>query len=681
MFKFPTSLPLSQGFRPSFFKQLSRESSDNLLLLLALLLTLASHYPYLNWSISLTSLGFLMWRAYLAFAGHALPRRWILNAVSLASIALVVFTYKAFLGRDPGVALLVLLVSAKTLEMHLRRDSNVVLFLAYFCLLISFFHTQALSSAFLVILALFFLLTTHLSFQYGRLYPPLWTRMKAALKLMGLALPMMLICFVFFPRIQGPLWGNGDPSGNAKSGLSDTLSPGNISKLALSEDIALRVKLSQKAPAQSQLYWRAYVLSQFDGKSWSRSPINSSPLRAPKLNEIDELDQMKKNIVQEIILEPKETTILISLDFPTKAPTLTEFEPELNQNGEILIKHASNQRLRYQVSSNLNYRLDAQLDNSERQALIKLPNYGNQRTHQLAFEIAQQNPSSEQRVRAVLAYFREQEFFYTLEPPLLGTNSIDEFLFKSRQGFCEHYSSSFVFLMRSMGIPARIVTGYQGGSLNPFDGYLEIRQSDAHAWAEVWIQDKGWVRIDPTAAVAPNRISLNLASTQPRSALAQLTKLAFPQTEWTHYVRQRWSALNNNWNQWVLNFNQEKQFNLFRGLGLETPDWRNIAIIFILSATLCLAIIAIPLLRQQVPHLGALDRLYFELLERLKRLGHPVSSNIGPHALLEEVLDKLNPEKQDVLRSFIKQYIALQYAGQEVDTKNMKQLKHVLKRL
>jgi hypothetical protein len=299
----------------------------------------------------------------------------------------------------------------------------------------------------------------------------------------------------------------------------------------------------------------------------------------------------------------------------------------------------------------------------------------------LAFEIAQQNPSSEQRVRAVLAYFREQEFFYTLEPPLLGTNSIDEFLFKSRQGFCEHYSSSFVFLMRSMGIPARIVTGYQGGSLNPFDGYLEIRQSDAHAWTEVWIQNKGWVRIDPTAAVAPNRISLNLASTQPRSALAQLTNIAFPQTEWTHYVRQRWSALNNNWNQWVLNFNQEKQFNLFRGLGLETPDWRNIAIIFILSATLCLAIIAIPLLRQQVPHLGALDRLYFELLERLKRLGHPVSANIGPHALLEEVLDKLSPEKQDVLRSFINQYIALQYAGQEVDTKNMKQLKHVLKRL
>ena len=202
MFKFPTSLPLSQGFRPSFFKQLSRESSDNLLLLLALLLTLASHYPYLNWSISLTSLGFLMWRAYLAFAGRALPRRWILNAVSLASIALVVFTYKAFLGRDPGVALLVLLVSAKTLEMHLRRDSNVVLFLAYFCLLISFFHTQALSSSLLVILALFFLLTTHLSFQYGRLYPPLWTRMKAALKLMGLALPMMLICFVPFSEID-----------------------------------------------------------------------------------------------------------------------------------------------------------------------------------------------------------------------------------------------------------------------------------------------------------------------------------------------------------------------------------------------------------------------------------------------------------------------------------------------
>jgi transglutaminase-like putative cysteine protease len=677
MLKFPSSLTQNLGFR-QLSPQFSRESSDNFLLLLALLLTLASHYPYLNWSISLTSLGFLIWRGYLALMGRALPRRWILNAISLAAIALVVFTYKAFLGREPGVALLVLLVSAKTLEMHLRRDSNVVLFLAYFCLLISFFHSQTLSSTLLVTLALFFLLTTHLSFQYERLYPPLWTRMKAALKLMGLALPMMLICFVFFPRIQGPLWGNGDPNANAKSGLSDTLSPGNISKLALSEDIALRVKLSQKAPEQSQLYWRAYVLNQFDGKSWTRSTIQSSPLvdsRTPQL------DQLTQNIDQEIILEPKENTILISLDFPNKAPHIPELEPDLNQHGEILIKHASNQRLRYQISSNLSYRLDAELDHIDRQVHLNLPRRGNPRTHQLAYTIAQHYPSSEQRVQAVLRYFREQEFFYTLEPPLLSGNSIDEFLFNTRQGFCEHYSSSFVFLMRSMGIPARIVTGYQGGSLNPFDGFVEIRQSDAHAWAEVWIQDKGWQRVDPTAAVAPNRISLNLASTQPRSALAQFTQIAFPQNEWTQYLRQRWSALNNNWNQWVLNFNQEKQFNLFRGLGLENPDWRSIAIIFILCATLCLAIIAIPLLRPQVPHLGALDRLYFDLIEKLKRLGHPVATHMGPNALLEQVVDQLSPEKQEVLRAFIRHYVTLQYAGQVIEANHLSQLKQLLKRL
>jgi hypothetical protein len=653
-------------------QQLPRESSDNFLLLAALLLTLSSHYPYLDWSIVLTSLGFLVWRAYLALYGLALPRRWILNGVSLAAIALVILTYKAFLGREPGVALLVLLVSAKTLEMHLRRDSNVVLFLAYFCLLISFFHTQALSSALLVILALFFLLTTHLSFQYGRLYPSLWNRMKTTLKLMGLALPMMLVCFVFFPRIQGPLWGNIDPNTNAKSGLSDTLSPGNISKLALSEEIALRVKLSQKAPEQSQLYWRAYVLTQFNGKSWSRTPINEAQLRAPNL------DQLTQNIVQEITLEPKENTILIALDFPNTAPKLSEFETKINQNGEIHINSASTKRLRYQQNSNLHYRLDAQLSASERQALLGLPSRGNFRTHQLAHEIAQQHANSEQRVQAVLNYFRQQEFFYTLEPPLLiSPNSIDEFLFLSRKGFCEHYSSSFVFLMRSMGIPARIVTGYQGGSINQFDGYLEIRQSDAHAWAEVWIQGKGWLRIDPTAAVAPNRIALNLASTQSRSALAQFTQLAFPQAQWTQYIRQRWSSLNNNWNQWVLNFNQEKQFDLFRSLGLEKPNWRTIGIIFMISATLCLAIIAIYLLRQQVPHLAALDRLYLELIKKLNQLGIPVSNNFGPYTLLKKIDGKLTLEKQETLQNFLKHYIALQYEKQTNDLQNSKQQKQL----
>jgi transglutaminase-like putative cysteine protease len=437
------------------------------------------------------------------------------------------------------------------------------------------------------------------------------------------------------------------------------MSPGNISNLALSEEIAFRVKFSQTLPDKSLLYWRGIVLNRFNGKTWSHEDVQRiAPDSTPV--QID-----GKPVRQQIILEPNGQRWLFALDIPMLAPTVDGMTSSINTQLEIHSSQAINSRIRYDAVSYPSYQLQVQLTPRELQSSLALPPGFNPKTLSYANQLKQRVQDNQQRIQEVLQLFRREKFVYTLEPPLLGENSIDEFLFASRAGFCEHYSSAFVVLMRAMGIPARVVTGYQGGSPNSVDGYMEVRQSDAHAWAEVWLSGRGWIRVDPTAAVAPERVMQNLFSTQPRRGMSGLVNFAMGSNSWLQSMRMQWNAINNSWNLWVLNYNQAKQIDLMRSLGLSEWDWPQLALIFFFVAIAIMAIVALPLMRNQT-QISALDRVYLSLCQKLANQGVIRADHEGPFTFMQRIKDRLPEAKYHTLQEFLSLYSASKYGKNAV---------------
>lgn len=634
---------------------LARDKADTLLLLTSYLLVLLPHLPLLDWWITGSCAFLILWRAWLTLTGRRLPPAWLLIPISLALMGGIFLTYRGFFVREAGVAMVVLLLSCKLLEMHARRDVFVVIFLSFFLLLTSFFYSQSMASAALALLATLALLTTLQSFQYTAAFPSLWHRIKLSLKILGLAIPLTVVAFFLFPRIQGPLWSLPGDGHSGRSGLSDSMAPGNISKLALSEEIAFRVKFDGPPPDKSQLYWRAIVLNYFDGRAWSRQdfPRESRPQ--------DLFSSSGPEVRQQIIQEASGQAWLFGLDLPGAPPLLEGMRSSLNTQFEMYASQAINSRIRYQLSSYPNYRLQAEYEPRHLKSSVELPPGTNPQTRRYADQLRQRTSNRQERIDAVLQLFRRENFSYTLEPPLLPEiNGVDEFLFVSRSGFCEHYASAFVLLMRAMDIPARVVTGYQGGTYNNVDGYLEVRQSDAHAWAEVWLAGRGWVRIDPTAAVAPERVTLNLSSTQRERGMAGLVNFAIGANTWFQNVRMRWNAANNAWNLWMLNYNQAKQLDFLRSLGLSELDWPQLAALFFLLGSVAMSLVALPLVLNR-PKISALDQLYFRLCQKLAGKTYPKMLHEGPSAYAERLKLCLPEPQFQTIQEFLCLYAAAKY--------------------
>ena len=643
------------GVHASWKKQpLSRDKADTLLLLTACLLVLIPHVQAMPGWVSTCCAMLMLWRGWLTLTGRRLPPSWILIPISLLMMAGVFLTFRTFFGREAGVTMVALLLACKLLEMHAKRDLFVVIFLSFFVLLTSFFYSQTIASAFMALAATATLLTAQLSFQYTGVIPSLWQRAKLGALILLLAIPLTVVSFFLFPRIQGPLWSLPGDANSARSGLSDSMSPGNISNLALSEDIAFRAKFSPATPEKSLLYWRGIVFNRFDGRTWSREDVirTSRPADLYRTN--------GKEIRQEIILEASGQAWLFALDIPGSAPVLEDMRTSLNTQFEIHSARSINNRIRYQVSSFPDYFLQTELTPQELQTSLELPAGFNPKTLSYAAQLSQRIKGNQQRIDAVLQLFRQEQFVYTLEPALLGENSIDDFLFTTRAGFCEHYSSAFVVLMRSMGIPARVITGYQGGAPNSVDGYLEVRQSDAHAWAEVWLTGRGWIRVDPTAAVAPERVMQNLFSTQPRRGMAGLVNLAMGNNSWLHSMRMQWDAINNSWNLWILNYNQARQMDFMHYLGLSELDWPQLSLFFFLMALAAMSVVALPLMRNR-PQISALDRIYSSLCQRLADKGMAKAAHEGPHAFMQRLQVSLTEAQYAPVRQFLTIYIATKY--------------------
>ena len=544
-------------------------------LMAAAVATAAPHVMHLPLWLSLLGGSVLLWRIGLWHRNARLPSRWLLALLVMVGVAGIGWQFHTLLGKEAGVALLFFLMALKPMEMRTRRDAMALVMLGFFLLLTHYFYSQSIPTG-LWLLATTTLLTATLIRVHGGAQPPSAIVRYAGL-LLAQAAPFMLIIFLLFPRVSGPLWGLPQDANSGLSGLSEQMSPGSLNNLIQSGAIAFRVRFSDEVPEKSDLYWRGPVFDDYDGHTW-RARVRD-PLRPGRPPVIEAGDRKVSYVTT---LEAHNQRWLLALDLPLVLPDDSGLAPTLSPTFVTLAREPVLSRTRFALTSSLDFVANRQETPAMLQQALRLPPGLNQRSRELAEAWRERFKTPERISRTALLFFRQEAFIYTLQPPLLGRHAVDDFLFGTRRGFCEHFASAYVFLMRAAGVPARVVAGYQGGELNPVDGYLTVRQSDAHAWAEIWLADQGWVRVDPTAAVAPSRIEVGIEAALP--AGDPLPALMRIDSEWLRDLRNRWDAANNTWNQWVLGYNPQRQREVLSRLGLSEPDWRSMTVAL---ATLC----------------------------------------------------------------------------------------------
>ena len=586
----------------------------------------------------------LLWRVLLAWYHKPLPPRWLLVLLVVAGSAGVAWQFRTLLGQGPGVALLILLLALKHLEARTARDGLAIVFLAFFLAMGQFFYSQVIPAALASAVATLIATTTLLVLTDDRDAPRIVMR-RAGIMLLQ-ALPLMLLLFVLFPRIQGPLWALPRDAGNAMTGLSDTMAPGSISQLSQSDAIAFRARFPDGVPPQKQLYWRGPVLAEFDGRAWRPTqdrPHAQLPYDEPNSGGID----------YETVIEPHGQHWVLALELPgaTTATTLATHDYQLVAKDPITV------RQRQLLRAYPGLQAGADEDPSILRRALFLPEDSNPRIRALAAQWRAKALSDEDVLRAAQTFFLRQRLLYTLAPPRLGEQSADEFLFDTKQGFCEHFANAFTVAMRAAGVPARVVTGYQGGEVNPVDGWLTVRQYDAHAWSEVWLPGRGWLRVDPTAISAPTRIDMNLASALPAGdPLPLLMRADF---SWLRDIRFRWDAVTNTWNRWVLGYNPDRQRDLLRRLGMVQPDWQRMTAALAALSGLALLVLTAWTLRQRRRRDPALAQ-WEKVSRRLAHLGLARRATEGPLDYAHRIAAAL-PQAGDDIQAIADLYARLRY--------------------
>ncbi len=629
-------------------------------LLAALALALGPHALRLPWWITAFAVALGLWRLYLARGARRLPSRWVLMALTVAGIGAVILGYGTVFGRSGGVALLIVLMGLKLLETRSRRDAVLLAQLGYFVVITQFLWDQTIPVALYQVLPLTALTATLVALSREGTIPTPAQALGTAGALLAQSLPVMLILFVFFPRLPSPLWAIPQDSASAVSGLSDTMSPGDLSRLSLSDAVAFRVDFRGDAPPSTQMYWRGPVLIRFDGRAWS-APFTSEYRSAG-------FEPLDAGVDYTVTLEPHQKRWLFALDLPATVPD----KAVLGADFQLLAKAPVRDRIRYDMRSHVRYRTELNEAEWERLRALRLPDEGNPRARALAQRWRAELGDPRAIVNAALQHFRSEQFFYTLQPPLLGEEPIDDFLFSTRRGFCEHFSSSFAFLMRAAGIPTRVVTGYQGGEFNPIGNYLIVRQADAHAWAEVWIAGEGWVRVDPTAAVSPARIQRGIASAVPvGDPLPVLMRAEF---SWLRQLRHTWDAAANAWNQWVLGFDDRRQRDLLRRVGLSTPSWETMGAAMLVGTGLVLLVFtALMLWRLRQQPADPVQRAYARFCRKLAGRGLARRDAEGPRDFSRRVA-LARPDLAVAVAAISRLYMELRY-GPRADAAAMQRLK------
>jgi transglutaminase-like putative cysteine protease len=539
--------------------------------------------------------------------------------------------YQTLLGRDPGMALLITLIGLKFLELKTTRDFVVSLFVFYLIILGSFLYGQSLWLGVWALLAagMSTAALVHLTQPTGL---DLTQRLRLSGVMLAKAVPLMLVVYLLFPRISGTLWGLPMDAYAGLSGMPDTMQPGSIRSLSESSEVAFRVDFDGAPPRQSELYWRGLVFMEFDGRGWQRGPV-----RRAEAASFVPLNAARR---YHVTLEPSNKPWMPALDLPAIRPRGARYQADFT----LEYREPIRERLNYTLTSYTRYNTGA-LELAERTRALQLPPDTSPRARALAREWQRENSGPQQVAQAALDYFRRENFVYTLSPPLLGDDPVDEFLFDARRGFCEHYAAAFVALMRAAGIPSRVVVGYLGGELNTAGDYLIVRQSDAHAWAEIWLAERGWVRVDPTGAIAPERIELGLDAVrrleQQGLALGSLSEEAVRRAlelGWFGFVARQarwyWDYTNLAWYRWVVDYGKERQERFLTAFGLEDISWGRLTGLLTAGVLLITLLYALLLWRPKKSTDPA-QAAYLRFCRKLARAGLKRAPYEGAHAFAE----------------------------------------------
>ncbi|KAF0102491.1 MAG: transglutaminase [bacterium] len=563
--------------------------------------------------------------------------------------------FGTLIGPASGVALLVFLSGAKLLEMDSARDRSGLLFVGIFLLVAHFLDAQSLLTAAYMALAAVVLVAGLMVAPKPAAPARAETRGHLALaaRLLAQALPLALLLFVLFPRLPGPLWGLPQQAAG-KSGLSERMAPGDISQLILSDELAFRAEFADTRLQSRQLYWRGPVLWDYDGRAWSTTtPVSARP---------PDFEARGAPVHVAVTLEPHQQRWLFLPGAPARLPATPP--STLASDLQWLARDPLRQRLRYELEAYLDYRLQPRLDSATRARGLALPAESDPRARQLASAWRQAAADDAAIVERALAWFRAEPFHYTLNPPLLGAAAVDDFLFGTRRGFCEHYASTFVFLMRAAGVPARVVTGYQGGELNQLGNHWIVRGRDAHAWAEVWLPERGWMRVDPTAAVAPERVERGLNAALP--AAERPAALVALQGGWLRPLRLGLDLLNSRWNEWVLGYNQERQRRFLAGLHPLLASLQGMLIALIVVAAAALLLLAVRLYRRPPQSRDRAARAYDRFCRRLARLDLRRTPAEGAHDFAVRAA-AARPDLAADIDDITRRYVALRYGPAGAD--------------
>src|SRR6266571_2230917 len=452
----------------------------------SLALVILPHALRAPWWLTLLTLCLYGWRFYFSLNRAPLPSRWLVLGIAAVAMLALWVEYRTLFGRQPGILLLMLFSGLKLLETRTHRDAAVAAFLAYFLIITNFLYSQSVVTAALMGAALFAITATLVGFSAPQRAPR--ANVRTAGVLLAQAVPAALALFLLFPRVPGPLWGLPQDAYAGITGLSETMSPGNLASLAQSDAIAFRAEFEGAPPLHALRYWRGPVMWDFDGRTWSIGADYRADASLPQGG--------RATYRYGVILEPHNRTWLFALETVASVPERTR----LSFDGQLLALAPVRSRMRYDLVSVIAPEPRLFEVRGALPRALRLPPGFNPRAVALADQWRAASASDAEVVARAVEFLRAGRYAYTLEPPLLGADSVDEFLFDTKAGFCEHFASAFAFLIRAAGIPARVVTGYQGGELNTVDRIVTVRQTDAHAWTEVFLNGRGWTRVDPTAA-------------------------------------------------------------------------------------------------------------------------------------------------------------------------------------
>lgn len=569
----------------------------------------------------------ILWRI-LEYRGVVSFPPWPLKAVLVAGcIAGLVLVYPSLLGLEPMLAMLIAGFGLKLLEMHHKRDATILVYLAFFTAAMDCIFTQEIPDFGLVLLAFVIASSALVSINQTKNRGFSMGNSMIALKMLATALPLMLVLFLIIPRL-GALWSIPVPKNQARTGIGDTLSPGGFSSLVKSDKLAFRVRFDGEIPARERLYWRGLVFSVFDGREWSQADFYGPDRPILSRQGDKDIVRLDEPIRYTLTMEPTYRRWLFALS----TPATTEPGIRLIRDSRLVSANRISQRRNFELRSWLDYRLEPEELHPHRAEMERfLPPGSNPETVRVAREWAAEIPGAEALIQRLLQLFN-RSFVYTLEPPLLGTHSVDEFLWATQSGFCEHFAGSFAFFMRAAGYPARVVTGYLGGEVHPTENFVTVRQYDAHAWAEVWIEGAGWQRIDPTAAVAPERIEMSLADLfgDEDSFLAEspLSLLRFRDFKLVNWLVLQRDYLDYAWATWVLGYDQRQIEVLQRLLG--KVSMFRVSLLFLLAAVISLLpyLVKRLIIRQRVKP-DPRDALIHLFCTKMARAGMPRRTGEG----------------------------------------------------